>query len=147
MNIVMIPIITLYLLSDWDKVTHHARNWLPLSPANRDTVIHLLTQCGQMLAGFFRGQLLVMIAQSVLYVVGLAIVGIDIAVLIGIVAGILTIIPYLGFFTGLIISLIAAFIEFHGSLLHIVGVLIVFFIGACTENFVFAPFYRDWETT
>ena len=77
MNIVMIPIITLYLLSDWDKVTHHARNWLPLSPANRDTVIHLLTQCGQMLAGFFRGQLLVMIAQSVLYVVGLVLLKLE----------------------------------------------------------------------
>lgn len=141
MNLIMIPVVTLYLLSDWDKITKSAKNWLPMHSHQRDTFARLLLQCGQVLGGFFRGQLLVMIAQAIVYSVGLSLIGIDLAILIGIISGVLTIIPYLGFFTGLIIAILAALIQFHAAMMPILWVCVVFFVGACTENFIFAPWF------
>jgi len=102
MNIILIPVITLYLLADWTGVTSHGKRFLPFSAARKETAVQLIRECGDVLAAFFRGQLLVMISLGVVYSIGLALLGLDLALLIGVLSGILSIVPYLGFITGLV---------------------------------------------
>ncbi|OGT31612.1 MAG: hypothetical protein A3E87_05900 [Gammaproteobacteria bacterium RIFCSPHIGHO2_12_FULL_35_23] len=138
--VIMIPVITLYLLIDWVKVTSDGKRLLPFSAKKRDLAANLIKECGDVLAAFLRGQLLVMIGSGVVYSVGLSILGLNLALLIGVIAGTLTIVPYLGFITGLLAAIIAVTLQFH-SWLSILGVLIVFIIGVLCENFVFSPLF------
>jgi predicted PurR-regulated permease PerM len=140
MNLILIPVVTLYLLCDWQKVTTKGAEFLPVAAENRESTVDLIRQCGDVLAAFLRGQLLVMIGLGIVYSIGLSIVGLDLALLIGIGAGLLSIVPYLGFIVGLLIAVITALIQFGGGL-HLVYVLIVFAIGTCCENFIFSPWF------
>lgn len=140
MNIILIPVVTLYLLTDWETVTHQSKRFLPFPPSKRETAVKLIRECGDVLAGFFRGQLMVMIGLGVVYTVGLSLVGLDLAVLIGVSAGLLSVVPYLGFIVGILASVAAAFLQFH-DWLHIVGVLGVFAVGQICESFIFSPFF------
>ncbi len=140
MNVIMIPVITIYLLVDWVKVTTHGKDLLPFAPHKRDRAAGLIKECGDVLAGFLRGQLLVMIGSGVVYSIGLSILGLDLALLVGVLAGCLTIVPYLGFISGVLIALIATALQFP-TLWHFIGVLIVFAVGVLCENFVFSPLF------
>jgi predicted PurR-regulated permease PerM len=140
MNVVLIPVVTLYLLIDWNDVTRDGKNLIPLPPKARETAIKLIRECGEVLAGFFRGQLLVMIGLGIVYSVGLSIIGLDLALLIGILSGLFSIVPYLGFISGIAMALIASAIQVH-TWWSIIGVLIVFAIGEVCESFVFSPFF------
>jgi predicted PurR-regulated permease PerM len=140
MNVVLIPVVTLYLLIDWVDVTTNGKRLIPLPPAARETAVSLIRECGDVLAGFFRGQLLVMIGLGFVYSVGLSIVGLNMALLIGVLSGLFSIVPYLGFVTGILMALIAAVIQFH-TWWPVIGVLIVFAIGEVCESFVFSPMF------
>lgn len=140
MNVIMIPVITIYLLVDWVKVTTHGKGLLPFAPHKRDRAAALIKECGDVLAGFLRGQLLVMIGSGVVYSIGLSILGLDLALLVGVLAGCLTIVPYLGFISGVLIALIATALQFP-TLWHFIAVFIVFGVGVLCENFVFSPLF------
>lgn len=140
MNVILIPVVTVYILSDWDKVTREGMRYLPIPPSKKPTAQYLLRECGVVLAGFFRGQLLVMLSLALLYYIGLFIVGIDLAVLIAITAGCLSVVPYLGFFGGVLIAVSAALMQ-SPDLWHVGGVLTVFAIGQLCESFVFSPMF------
>lgn len=140
MNIILIPVVTIYLLSDWDKVTKEGLHYLPIPSSKKSTAHSLIKECGDMLAGFFRGQLLVMLCLGVVYYIGLAIVGVDLALLIGVTAGALSFVPYLGFLSGLLIAISAVLMQ-QPDVWHIVGVLVVFAVGEMCESFVFSPLF------
>jgi len=139
-NIILIPIVTVYFLSDWAKITAEGQRFIFLSTQKRQTLVRLIRECGDVLAAFFRGQFMVMLGLAVVYSVGLSIVGVDLAILIGIGAGLLSIVPYLGFTIGIVVSLIATAIQFPGWI-HIVAVLGVFAIGQVCESFIFSPLF------
>jgi predicted PurR-regulated permease PerM len=139
-NLVMIPVIMLYLLFDWRKVTSKGRAYIPLPEQHRDTVIRALRECGDVLAGFFRGQLLVMIGLAIVYSLGLWLVGLDLALLIGVVSGLLSVVPYLGFISGLLAAILAAVFQYH-DWMHVIGVLVVFSVGEICESFIFPPLF------
>jgi predicted PurR-regulated permease PerM len=101
--------------------------------------VRLLKECNDVLSGFLRGQLLVMIGLGILYSVGLSIAQISWALLIGVIAGILSIVPYLGFIVGIISALIAAFFQFH-DWLHLLYVVIVFVIAQSIEGALLTPY-------
>jgi len=132
----LVPVITFYLLRDWDKLLLSFRNILPryAEPA----ISKLAAESDEMLGAFFRGQILVMLALGVIYSIGLSLLGLKLAVLIGLSAGLLSIVPYLGFAVGLIAALIAVIVQ-YGDLLHIVLVLGVFVIGQMLEGMVLTP--------
>ncbi|MBE9549839.1 MAG: AI-2E family transporter [Proteobacteria bacterium] len=132
----LIPVITFYLLRDWDALMENIRNLLPryVEPA----ISKLAGESNEMLGAFFRGQILVMLALGIIYAIGLAVIGLKLAFLIGLVAGLLSIVPYLGFAVGLIAALIAAVVQFH-DVLHVVLVLLVFGIGQLLEGMVLTP--------
>ena len=91
-----------------------------------------------MLGAFVRGQLLVMVALGLMYAVGLWAIGLDLAFIIGMVAGLLSIVPYLGTFVGVVAAVIAALFQFQ-DILHVVLVLIVFGVGQSLEGMVLTP--------
>lgn len=135
-NIILIPIVAIYTLRDWDKLRENMASLFPRS--YRHEIMHLLHECGEVLGAFFRGQLLVMIALGIIYSIGLAIIGLDLSLVIGIGAGLLSVVPYLGFSIGFLISIIDVIVKYH-DWLHILYVCIVFAVGHIAENYILLP--------
>ena len=94
----LIPILTFYLLRDWDSILHKIGAIVPSH--QRETVISLARETDEVLGAFLRGQILVMIALGIIYAAGLSLVGLKFAIAIGVVAGLVSFVPYLGFVFG-----------------------------------------------
>ncbi len=135
-TITLIPVVSFYLLRDWDHMVAHIRDLLP---RNREpTIAKLSRECDAVLAEFMRGQLLVMLALSSIYILGLWIVGLDLALLIGMLAGLVSFVPYLGFVVGIVVAGFAAVMQFH-DVIHVVYVAMVFGVGQALEGMVLSP--------
>lgn len=135
-NVFLIPVVMFYLLRDWHLIIDAIQKILP-RPV--EPTIGLLTmQCDEVLGSFIRGQLLVMFILGVIYSIGLTLVGTPLSILIGMLSGLFSIVPYLGFAVGISTALIAAMIQYH-DLYHIIGVLVVFGIGQILESSLLTP--------
>ncbi len=135
-NVVLIPFITFFFLRDWNALVTRVGG---LVPRNRvDLISQLAKESDAVLGSFLRGQFLVMMAMGVFYAVGLWGVGLEVGVLIGVIAGILTFIPYIGPTTVLLGGSVAALMQF-GDWQHLVGVLAVWGIGQILESYVLTP--------
>lgn len=133
----LIPVVTFYLLLDWDDLLERIRN---LIPRNLEPRISLMArECDEVLAAFLRGQLMVMVALGVVYAVGLQIVGLKLALMIGLLAGLGSIIPYFGFAVGIVSATAAALVQF-GTFESVLMVWLVFAIGQAIEGWVLQPF-------
>lgn len=133
----LIPVVTFYLLLDWDDLLERIRN---LIPRNLEPRISLMArECDEVLAAFLRGQLMVMVALGVVYAVGLQIVGLKLALMIGLLAGLGSIIPYFGFAIGIVSATAAALVQF-GTFESVLMVWLVFAIGQAIEGWVLQPF-------
>jgi predicted PurR-regulated permease PerM len=102
-------------------------------------VSQLTRESDQMLAGFVRGQLSVMVVLGLVYGLGLWAIGLDVGLLIGMVAGLMSFVPYLGATVGITAALIAAGVQ-YGDLQHLLLVGAVFGVGQTIENFVLVPY-------
>ena len=91
-NLVLIPVVSFYLLRDWDVMMAKIRSLLPR--AREERVVILAGECHEVLGAFVRGQLLVMVALGVIYSAGLMLVGLELGLLIGMIAGLAAIVPY-----------------------------------------------------
>lgn len=132
----LIPMLTFYFMRDWELINLRLMNLIPLSI--RDRVIKFLTEANEMLGSFMRGQLSVMFALALVYGFGLTLVNLEFGLLIGLIAGLISFIPYLGASTGIIVSLTMAWFQTHDyKLLILVG--IVFTVGQLLESFVLTP--------
>lgn len=136
MNFLLIPVVTFYLLRDWDIITERVSQLIPRPYFNK--VTQITSDANAVLSSFLRGQLSVMLALGTIYTVGLMIIGVELSLLIGMGAGLISFVPYLGTIVGLIAGVVAAMIQF-GDINHIVYVLIVFGIGQLLEGFVLTP--------
>lgn len=135
-SVVLVPVVTFYLLRDWDKLVASVDALLPRGV--QATVRRLARETDDVLGAFVRGQLLVMLGLAIYYAVALKLVGLDVGPLIGMVAGLVSFVPYLGFIIGIAASIIAALVQFHDAL-HLVLVLVVFGIGSVLESYVLVP--------
>jgi len=135
-NMALVPVVSFYLLRDWPKLLISLRELLPRK--NEAQITQLTLACHQVLGAFFRGQLLVMLALGSIYTFGLWCVGIQLALLIGLLAGLGSIVPYLGLILGLSAAIIAALVQYH-DLFHVVLVLLVFGVGQLLESTVLTP--------
>lgn len=135
-NLVLIPVVTFYFLRDWDALVGRLRELLPrpIEP----TVSRLARESDSVLGAFLRGQLSVMLALGAIYAIGLSLIGIDLALLIGMLAGLVSFVPYLGVVVGAAAGIIAALVQ-HGDWLHVALVVGVFAIGQMLEGFVLTP--------
>lgn len=134
--VLLIPVVTFYLLRDWDHLVLQIRQLIPRKYER--IVVDLTKDCDAVLAEFLRGQLLVMFAQGVFYSVGLWLVGLEFSLLIGMAAGLVSFVPYLGVIVGIVIAGIAAVMQFQ-DVIHVVYVLIVFGAGQMLEGMVLSP--------
>lgn len=142
-DIVLIPILTFYLLKDWDNLVTRCGATVP--ELYRTGTFRVVGEINKVLSAFFRGQLLVMVALALSYTLGLSLIGLHVALLIGCFAGLMSFVPYLGFFSGLILALLAMFLQ-GGGALGLVDVCVVFTIGECLESFVYIPFFIGGRT-
>ena len=136
-NLVLIPVVSFYLLRDWDLMMAKIRNLLPRDSEAR--VVSLAGECHEVLGAFVRGQLLVMVALGVIYAAGLMLVGLELGLLIGLIAGLAAIVPYMGFVIGIGAALIAGLFQFGGDLYPMVGIVAVFMVGQALEGMVLTP--------
>ncbi len=135
-NIALLPVVTFFALRDWDLLVSRVALLIPRD--HLDTVTDLVKKSSDVLSGFLRGQFLVMLALGVIYAVGLWAVGLDLGILIGIIGGILTFVPYVGPATVLVLGCIAAVIQ-YGDWQHLLAVLAVFGIGQLVESYWLTP--------
>ena len=135
-NIVLIPIITFFFLRDWDLIIQRVASMVPRD--HIETVSRLSKASSDVLGGFLRGQFLVMVILGIMYGIGLWAVGLDLGILIGIIAGLLTFVPYLGPASGLVLGVVAALMQ-YGDWKHIAGVLAVFGVGQLIESYWLTP--------
>ena len=135
-NLVLIPVVAFYLLRDWDRLMACLRELLPrrIEP----TVTALARESDEVLGAFFRGQLLVMLGLGTIYTLGLWIVGLDLALLVGLIAGLVSFVPYLGFIIGILLAGVLALIQFH-DMAHLLGVVGVFAVGQAMEGMLLTP--------
>ena len=135
-NLVLIPVVTFYLLRDWDVLMVKIRDLLPRS--TEPVVVALAKESDEIIGAFIRGQLLVMLALGIMYSVGLWFVGLDLALILGLIAGLASIVPYMGFIVGIVAAGIACWFQFQ-ELIPLLGVAIVFGIGQLIEGMVLTP--------
>jgi predicted PurR-regulated permease PerM len=135
-NIVLIPVLTFFFLRDWDVFIERAASLVPRDHLR--VVSQLAAESSDMLGGFLRGQFTVMLILGAMYGIGLWAIGLDLGLLIGIVAGLLTFVPYLGPTSGLVFGVLAALVQ-HGDWKHVAGVLAVFGVGQVIESYWLTP--------
>ena len=135
-NLVLIPVVTFYLLRDWDILMARIHEMLPRK--SEPVISRLAKSSDEVLGAFLRGQLLVMLALSVIYTLGLWLVGLDLALLIGMLAGLVSFVPYLGFIVGIVVAGTAAMLQFH-DVIHLVYIASVFGVGQAMEGMLLTP--------
>lgn len=123
-TLVMVPVFAFYFLHDFDRIMLLWRDLLPHSV--RDDVVSLARQVDGVLSHFVRGQLTVMAIMTALYAVGYSLIGVPLAVPIGLLAGFLTFVPYVGSTVALVLGLLMVLVHFtgFGQLLAVVSVYV-----------------------
>jgi predicted PurR-regulated permease PerM len=135
-GLLVIPILAYYLLVDFDAYVARLGNWVP--PRQRAYVIEKVRTVDRLVSGFLRGQLLVAAALGVLYAGGFALIGIDLAIGVGIVSGALAVIPYLGSIIALVSAAALCVLQF-GIDWHLAAVVGWYAVVQNVESFVLTP--------
>ncbi len=135
-SLFLVPILTFYMLRDWDFIVSRLAAVVP--SASRATVFRLARETDEVLGAFLRGQILVMLALGVIYSVGLSLVGLKFAIAIGVVSGLVSFVPYLGFVFGIVLAGLTVVLE-PDPLLRLVGVVATFTIAQFIEGSVLTP--------
>jgi len=136
LSLFLVPIITFYLLRDWDTILLHLGALIPAE--HRDMVVGLAKETDEVLGAFLRGQLLVMLALTLIYSAGLGLVGLKFAIAIGVVSGLVSFVPYLGFVFGIGLASLTVALE-PDPLWRLVGVVATFSIAQLLEGSLLTP--------
>ena len=135
-NLVLIPVVGFYLLRDWDRLVEGIDHLLPR--AWHEPVNHIAKESDEMLSAFLRGQLTVMVTLGVVYAVGLWIADVRFALLIGMLSGLVSFVPYLGFIIGIVVASVATLFQ-TPDLMALLPVFAVFAVGQAVEGMVLTP--------
>jgi predicted PurR-regulated permease PerM len=136
----VLPVYLAFFLMAKPFETGQAGEFLPfLKKETREDVIYLLDQFIGILLTFFRGQIIIALAQGVLFAIGFALVGLPYGVVIGMVLGLLNIVPYLGSIAGLSVALPLAYFSDGGGILRLSLALIVFGVVQAIEGYLLTP--------
>jgi len=133
---VMVPVFAAYLLYDFDRIIEGARDLVPTR--YRDLVVDIARDVDGILGEFIRGQLIVMIILAVLYSLAYLVLGVRLAVLIGVVAGLLSFIPYLGGGVALVLAVVMTLVYWTGWG-QLIAVVVAYSIIQLLEGFVITP--------
>ncbi len=135
-NLFLIPVVMFYLLRDWNEFLARLDQFVPRGWHSKATEI--TAEVDSVLAEFLRGQLSVMVLMSAYYVLALWLTGLEFALPIGILAGVLVFVPYLGMITGLLLATVVAAMQFS-SFSSVLWVWAVFGAGQVIEGMVVTP--------
>ncbi|MEL6214360.1 MAG: AI-2E family transporter [Pseudomonadota bacterium] len=135
-NVFLVPILTFYLLRDWDTIL--ARLGALIPAGQREAAFTLARETDETLAAFLRGQLLVMIGLAIMYTVGLSLIGLKFALAIGVVAGLVSFVPYLGFIFGIALAGLTA-VNSDGGMVTLALVVVVFWVSQMVEGSILTP--------
>ena len=136
-NLMLVPVVAFYLMRDWDVLVEKLLNLVPV--AWQQQVSLMVSEANDVLGAFMRGQMLVMLAQAIIYSAGLWLVGLEFAIVLGTVAGLAAIIPYAGAIIGVGSSLLVAWFQFGGEWLPLLWVGSVFAFGQTLESMALTP--------
>ncbi|MEM7056732.1 MAG: AI-2E family transporter [Pseudomonadota bacterium] len=131
------PVVSFYLLMDWDKLVEAIDDYLPRE--HRDTIHYLVKDLDRVLSGFVRGQLTVCMILGAFYAAALMIVGVNFGLLIGVFAGLISFIPFVGSIVGGLLSVGVAAVQFWDDPVWIGAVLLIFVIGQAIEGNFLTP--------
>ncbi len=135
-NLALVPVVSFYLLRDWDILIAKLHGLLPLrfqSQAGK-----LGQECTEVVGAFLRGQLWVMAALAIIYTLGLWMLGLKLALLVGLLAGLASVVPYMGFVVGIFAAGVAGFLQF-GFEWQLLVIGLVFLIGQVIESVLLTP--------
>ncbi len=135
--LVVTPVVAFYMLVDWDRMIATLDSWTP--PRHRATVRRLGREMDNAVSGFVRGQATLCLFLGIFYATGLGLVGLNFGVLIGLMAGLLSFIPYVGSLTGLLLSVGVALVQFMPDWTWVVATLGVFMVGQFIEGNILSP--------
>ena len=134
---VITPVVTFYILLDWPRMLGALESLIP--PRSRDTVHAIVHDIDRALAGFLRGQLLVCLFLAAWYGIGLTVIGLNFGLLIGLLGGILSFVPYVGSLIVLVLSLLIAIVQGWPSWHLAAFALGVVLVGQFLEGNVLSP--------
>ncbi len=135
-NLVLIPVLAFFFLRDWDRFVERIAALVPRS--HLPTVTRLARESDEVLGGFLRGQLMVMAALGVMYGLGLWLVGVKVGILIGLIGGLLSFVPYLGPASVVLMGGVAALVQ-GGGWSMLLGVGVVFTVAQLVESYLLTP--------
>lgn len=131
------PIVAFYLLRDWDRIVDRVNGWLPRPHA--EEIRGLARGIDDVLSGFVRGQGTICLILGVFYAASLSLIGLDFGLLIGLFAGLISFVPFLGAFAGMVLSSLAAFTQFWPDWPQILLVAGIFVVGQFLEGNFLTP--------
>jgi predicted PurR-regulated permease PerM len=135
--LVIMPVVTFYLICDWHPMVAILDGWVP--PRNRAVVRRLAVEIDAAISGFLRGQAGVCLIIGIYYSVALSLIGLHFGLLIGVTAGVLTFMPYIGSLAGLLIGTSVAVGQFWPQWIPITGVVAIFLFGQFVEGNILGP--------
>lgn len=135
-SLFLIPILTFYLLRDWDTIVARVGSLVP--SGQRHTVFRLARETDDVLSAFLRGQILVMLSLALIYSAGLTLVGLRFAIAIGVIAGLVSFVPYLGFVFGILLAGLTVALE-PDPLWRLAGVIATFSVAQMIEGTFLTP--------
>ena len=136
-NLFLIPMVMFYLLQEWPRILDALERIVPRPWLAR--TMRILNDIDSVMSEFLRGQLSVMMLLAVFYSVGLWFAGLNFALPVGVLTGLLVFIPYVGFGGGLILAILAALLQAEGWP-PLVGVAVVYGLGQLVESFLLTPY-------
>ncbi len=134
---VVVPVVAFYLLVDWPRLVARFDRLLPRQHA--PTIRRLAGEMDTAIGAFVRGMGAICLAMAVYYGIALTLVGLQFGLVVGVLAGLLTFIPYLGAITGGILALGLALYQFWGAWFSVALVAAVFFAGQAIESYAITP--------
>lgn len=135
-NLLLVPVVLFYLLRDWDRTMAHLAGWIPDPIRPRTEAI--AREIDGVLSEFVRGQVMVIIVMGLFYSLALWLAGLDYALAVGIISGILVFVPYLGVVVGVLLGTLAGWAQF-GALSGLLPIWAVFAVGQLLEGMVVTP--------
>ncbi|MGI9481857.1 MAG: AI-2E family transporter [Hyphomicrobiales bacterium] len=135
--LIITPIVAFYMLNDWDHMIEKVDSWLPRD--HRDTIRELATEINHVMAGFIRGQGTVCLTLGLFYAICLSLAGLNFGLLIGIGAGLLSFIPYVGAIVGGVFSIGTALVQFWPDWVMVAVIAAIFAVGQFIEGNFLSP--------
>jgi|SRR5712692_1496384 predicted PurR-regulated permease PerM len=135
--LIIMPVVTFYLICDWHGMMEILDSWVP--PRHRETVREIALDIDRAITSFLRGQFIICFFLGLYYAIALTLVGLQFGLLLGVIAGLLAFVPYLGSLTGLLVGSAIAIAQFWPDWKWITVVVAIFLVGQFVEGNIVSP--------